>query len=194
MSYIPLIQSYKTTPFMSPNEYYEYYKSSKKNNTINGKHICGCCDESIYQLVEKPLEVQINGIKNKGVKNILQCNNVTELDENGKEIIMWCVDYLLFNKKYPSKVFLKKNIDKDTVHKHKYLTIWSFIYDFLKIPKDSGYDYYVMMWLQWNNICDHGSAIRYAWFNTESANPYLNRKLPIKKEQTIQTWCENFED
>ncbi len=267
MSYVNLMQSYKTTPFMSANEYNEYYKSAnKKNNTINGKHICECCDDSIYGLAEKPLEVQINETKNKGVKNILQCNNVAELDENGKEIIIWCVDFLLFQKKYPNFNLVKKNanneekkyvytyeldykkcgsvfrhevkdfeefidslsqsslksiydgnvngsisyygideiknndlvtiIRKEEVktNKDKYLTLWSFIYDFLKIPKDSGYDYYLMMWLQWNNICDHGSAIRCAWFKDEQANPFYDRKLPIKKENAIMNWCENFED
>ncbi len=239
--------------------------SNDYDKRLDRGHICACCDDCIYELVKKPFEVQINETKNKGLKNILENNSVSKLNENGKEIIIWCVDFLLFKQKYPDFNFIKNNtsIEKKYIYtykldfekcgstfrhkakdfeefidslsqsnlqsiydgnvngsisyygldeiknndlvtiirkelveksKDKYIVLWSFICDFLQIKKDSGYDYYLMMWLQWNKICDHGSAIRCAWFNNESDNPYANRKLPLKKEKAIRNWCENFDD
>jgi hypothetical protein len=88
--------------------------------------------------------------------------------------------------------FRKEN--QNQFHKNKYITIWSFIYNFLQIEKDSGYDYWLLSFLEQNKIIDHGSAIRCGWFNNDERNPYFERILTEERKQQIIEWATNAPD
>ena len=129
---------------------------------------------------------------NVGMKNIIQCSKVKDLDEDGIELVEWCVDFLLFNKL--DIEFPKKNLENCHYHKTKYITLWSFIYDFLKIPKNSGFDYCLMEFLYYNAIVEYGIAIRCGYFCDEPYNPYYHRVLSEEIKNKIISWAENAED
>jgi hypothetical protein len=138
------------------------------------------------------LEDMLQLTDNVGIKNIIQSSKVKDLNEDGVKLVEWCVDFLLFNKLHIE--FPKKNPENCHYHKTKYIALWSFIYDFLKISKNSGFDYCLMVFLEKNNILEYGCAIRCAWFNDEPDNPYYGRVLHEERKNIIINWAENAED
>jgi len=56
---------------------------------------------------------------------------------------------------------------------------------FLNIPQNSGYDYYVMSFLDWNGVCEHGSGIRCAWLADD-----MGRKLSDDRRKIIKEWAD----
>jgi hypothetical protein len=137
------------------------------------RRFCECCDVSVFKLIKKPLQEQLDGTDNLGVKSMLQCIQYDELDEHGKELFDWCIDFLIFY--------------KSLEHSDKYIALWSFVYDFLKIPQHSGYDYYVMSFLEWNGVCEHGSGIRCAWLADD-----MGRKLSDDRRKIIKEWADKI--
>jgi hypothetical protein len=154
-----------------------------------GRDFCGCCDDSVYKLDAKSLEDQLSGTDNEGVKEVLQAYNLeTELGLKGRELINWCLDFLLF-KRVHKEDFLKSQVHPGDVHRTKYITIWSFIYNFLGIPQNSGYDYWLMSVLQWEGYMMHGSGIRCGW-----ADKIPDRELSLEREAAILKWCQECPD
>lgn len=52
-----------------------------------------------------------------------------------------------------------------------------------------------MSWLDWNKICEHGSGIRCAWFEShDERNPYRNRILTEERKNIIIEWATNAPD
>lgn len=51
-----------------------------------------------------------------------------------------------------------------------------------------------MNFLDWNYICEHGSGIRCAWFNTSESNPYYNRILSDEMKNSVIDWANNAND
>lgn len=125
------------------------------------------------------------------MKNIMKCETglIENLGDKGIELVDWCVDFLLFNKDHPR--FPKK--DQSGTHKEKYITIWSFVYDFLKIGKDTGYDYWLLTFLEWNNLLEHGCAIRCGWYNNAD-HYYKDRVLADERKNIIIEWAANAPD
>lgn len=152
---------------------------------MNRFEICGCCDDSLTILMDKPLKEQMDGTTNPGIKNLLENKSLNTINEDGRYIVDWCADYLIYL------------IDNDPPG---YFTIWRFVCDFFNIKKNSGYDYYIMQWLDWNEIMDHGSGIRSGWFNDWGwkidieknkmyiTNPYIHRELTNERKQEIENW------
>src|SRR5438477_403480 len=109
--------------------------------------ICGCSDDSVFELLKKNREELMDGIDNLGLKNIIGMKGAKyeELNENGKELVEMCVDFLIYEKQrgYCGT---------------KYIALWSFIYECLKIPQNSGYDYYLMNYLDHIGLIEHGSG------------------------------------
>lgn len=147
------------------------------------KYLCGCCNESLFELCKLPLQDRINGTENINMKNILQCDNIVDLDNESKKMIDLCVDFLLF---------CENITDYNVDFRNKYISIWRFIVDYLGIMKNSGYDYYLMMYLEWNLICEHGSGIRCAWFSKDESNPYYGRVLSEELKNEFIVWCNNL--
>ena len=143
--------------------------------------ICGCCDGSLNELCKLDLKERINGTDNVGMKNILENMKCANLNEDGKKLVEWCVDFLLYHKSTNEIIETKSKV---------FVCLWYFVVDFLKFEKNSGYDYYLMMYLEWNNICDHGCAIRCAWFNNSEENPYFERELTDERKDEIKKWIE----
>ena len=129
------------------------------------------------------------------------------IGSNGKILVEWCVDFLIYKTDVDGNkidtLSLKSNakelreLNKKSVgfkHLNKYITIWSFIYDFLKINKDSGYDYWLMNMLEWYDIMEHGSGIRCGWFNSDKKNIYKDRILTQERIEKIEKWIVNTPD
>lgn len=161
---------------------------------------CECCDFSVHTLNSLSLGKQIQKTKNLGMKNLLAKKKLLDeqkkdinlnliewfksnLNQNGLDLIEWCVDFLIF---YTSFI---KEMHRD--YKNKYITIWSFIYDFLKIPENSGYDYWLLSFLEYNNIMNHGCAIRCGNFLDSDINPYYGRTLSEDRKTIILEWINN---
>lgn len=141
--------------------------------------ICSCCDTSAYTLNAMPLKDRIESTMNLGMKNILSEPKCENLTPEGLELVLWCVDFLLYN----------KNNDYDTK-----LSIWEFIYGFLGFEKNSGYDYWLMCYLEHLGIMEHGCGIRCGWFCSNESNPYFNRSLSDDRKNKILKWSESFSD
>ncbi len=167
---------------------YNIHNRFKMNLSMETKYeICGCCDDSLTILMDKPLKEQLDGTTNPGIKNLLENKSLDTINEDGRYIVEWCVDYLIFL------------IDNDPPG---YFTIWRFVCEFFNIKSDSGYDYYIMSWLEWNDIMEHGSAIRCGnfkdWgFENEKyiTNPYIHKihwKLTPERKQEIEIWYSNL--
>ncbi len=152
--------------------------------------LCGCCDDSVFKLAKMNKESRLALTDNLGMKNILTASKITDLDSHGLELIEWCVDFLLFNQL--GMEFLKK--DQNQIHKDKYITIWSFVHNFLQIPKDSGFDYWLMSFIEHIGVMEHGSAIRCGWFNRSEFNPYFTRVLSQERKNQIIKWALNAPD
>jgi len=150
---------------------------------------CGCCDDSVKELAKLTLEQRLQGTDNEGMKEVLVADNMANLGPKGLELVNWCIDFLLFGDLGRNFDFLKT--DQSGPHRSKYITIWSFVYDFLKIPKDSGYDYWLLSFLEWSNIMEHGSGIRCGWLNS---NFKPRRALSKERRDTIFNWATNAPD
>ena len=163
--------------------------------------------KNYYKYFKKTLENKIDGTDNKGIKEIIHykysyqnkrqhsnasiCFNM--LEKNGLEIIEWCVDFLLFKKL--GIEFKKTPINTSNIfHKNKFIEIWSFIYDFLKIDKHSGYDYELMSFLVYTNIMTYDISIRYGKLSDFEDNYFLNRVLSEERTNILIEWATNASD
>lgn len=168
--------------------------------------------KNIYEYSKKTFAQKLDDTNNKGLREIICYRysrenknaktkkhniNITVsfelIGKNGLDIIEWCVDFLLFKKLDIN--FEKKNIDtKYVFHKYKFIEIWSFIYDFLKIEKHSGYDYELMSFLVYSNIMVYDISMRYGKFSNFEDNHYLNRELPEERKKLLLDWATNSPD
>jgi len=156
--------------------------------------VCECSDDSIFVIARKPLEEKLSGTNNKGMKDIMSCKTekLEDLGSDGKELIDKCVEFLLFHKNENTS-FLKTN--QNQIHTSKYITIWSFIYDYLKIPQNSGYDYWLMNYLDHIGVMEHGSAIRCGWYDVpETEHMYSGFVLSEDAKNNIINWANNCDD
>lgn len=150
---------------------------------------CDCCDSSVYDLANMSLEERLNGTDNEGMRDVLRATSLSDLGDKGKQLVDWCIDFLIFARKDID--FPKKNPENHSFHRNKYICIWSFIYNFLGIPQDSGYDYWLLSFLEWNGLMEHGSGIRCGWL----AYPEdIDRKLTEDRENEIIKWGNNCPD
>ena len=150
----------------------------------------GTPDDTYYYFRNNKRDTIMANTESQGIKDILSFNPEQCLDllsQEGKNIIDSCIDFLLFNQDYPR--FLKKN--QHDFHKEKYISIWSFIRDFLKI--EDKYDYYLMNFLEWYDLMDHGGGIRNGWINSDRKY-YQDRILSEKRKQEITEWGTNAPD
>ncbi len=166
--------------------YKNIYEYSKKTFTQK-------FDETTHQGI-KDIICYRYSLDNKIKKNKINidlCFNLIE--KNGLDLIEWCVDFLLF--KSLDIEFKKKEINKKYFFdKNKYIEIWSFIYDFLKIDKHSGYDYELMSFLVYSNIMVYDISMRYGKFSHFEDNYFLNRELSEERKNILFEWATNAAD
>lgn len=153
---------------------------------------CGCSHDSVFILAKKPIDERLNGTDNLGMKDIINCknNDIKNLGADGLKLVELCVDFLIFDKENVS--FPKRA--PNSFHSNKYITLWSFIYSYIGLQQNGGYDYWLMNFLEYNNICDHGSGIRCAWFNDNENNSYYGRILSDEVKQSIFNWATDADD
>lgn len=72
-------------------------------------NFCGCCDDSVKRLQDLSLEDRIQDTDNEGMKEILQTTNMDDLKSNGKELVNWCIDFLIYSRSRRS--FPKSNFN-----------------------------------------------------------------------------------
>lgn len=154
--------------------------------------LCNCSDNSVYQLAGKSIDDRSNGTDNLGMKDIINCknNDIKNLGPDGLKLVELCADFLIFDKENMN--FPKRQTN--SIHKNKYIALWSFIYSYIGLQKNGGYDYWLMNFLEHVNICEHGSGIRCAWFNDNESNPYYGRVLSDEVRQSIIEWATNADD
>lgn len=160
------------------------------NKNDKSVRFCGCCHDSVFKLAKMDLESRLALTDNLGIKNIVIANELSDLDTHGLELVEWCVDFLLFNQlemNFPKK-------DQNQFHKEKYINLFSFVYGFLQIPKESGFDYWLMSFLNHVSIMDHGSSIRCGWYVDHEINPYFTRVLSEERKNKIIEWATNAPD
>ena len=168
--------------------------------------------KNIYDYSKKTFVQKLDETNNKGLRDIICCrysrqnkdiknrrNHVNIgvsfelIGKNGIELLEWCTDFLLFKELYVD--FEKKVVDpKYFFHKNKFIEIWSFIYDFLKIEKNSGYDYELMSFLVFSNIMVYDISMRYGKFSHFEDNYFLNRELSEERKNMLYEWATNAPD
>lgn len=202
------------------------YTSTMATNATTIQHFrfCGCCDDSVFKLSKQEPESIVNGTHYLGMKNIVQHRMLGELDEYGLHLVEWCFDFYNFLKIYedgdewnnenPHPIFVNKN--ENAYHKRKMVSIWKFVYGFLGIRQYCGYDYWLLCFLDWNCIVEHGSGIRCAWLSDLSypeifssriykddaskieqhkrlLEEFKNRALSTERHKTLYQWVDAYD-
>ena len=145
-------------------------------------HVCGCCDDSAYQ-VHASLCVLDNqclrhtmrrelhrlGVRPDVIAGMVEVFSVDLSNmppaSPGRSLVNACLHFLYWSrhKKFPRRVV------RNPFHVDKYITLWSFVYSFLGIPKNSGYDYLLMCYLERYDLMEHGGGIRCAYAHRKKA-------------------------
>ncbi len=151
--------------------------------------ICGCSDDSLIEIIEGNRTTD-HFLMECLIENMGDCvvkiKPYDELSQQSKDLIEWCIDFLAYQKEFRDAHFPKQ---LDGYHKNKYITLWSFIYGFLRIEKNGGIDYLLMNLLDWYDFSEHGSGIRCSWLDYK-----INRKCPEERVKIITNWASNTTD
>lgn len=109
---------------------------------------CGCSDDSVLVLWKMSSSERSDGAPNIGARQIVECDSrlLQDLGPAGTDMVEWCKQFLFL-----------------TTDDMEGPTLADFVWDFLKMPRDSGYDYWLMNFLEWNGITEHGIGIRTSW-------------------------------
>lgn len=78
-------------------------------------------------------------------------------DKNAMEV-QYCLDFLIMANNGEFDNYLNRTMPK-------YITLWSMIYGFIGIRKNSGFDYLLMNYLDHMEYIEYGSGIRCAWLD-----------------------------
>ena len=159
-------------------------------------NVCGCSDNSIYFLFMKSESERIRLIDERqivggepffaesirlGLKEIVKdgCIDYINLNLHGKELVCWCIDFLKYEKKM-----------RDT-NKTEYITLFRFVCKFLNIKADSGYDYWLMNYLENMHFIEHGIAIRCAWIYDPNGI-FSDRKISEERACLFDEWIKQY--
>jgi hypothetical protein len=153
------------------------------NNYMSGVYIrklkiCGCCEDEIYELLQN-IETNKKNAPHPGFTQLIDGVPYSDLDDKAKYLIDNCIDFLAW----------KDDPLTCPQNSGKYITLWSFIYSYLGIDKDSGYDYIIMCYMDTYGIIGHGCAIRCSWLEHgmgRKSSDYMEKHLEFRK------WHENF--
>ncbi len=127
--------------------------------------ICACCDDDAIILMRRisPLEgedlMQTLGTDlsylpeptRTGLIDIVT-HDPTNLGMEGKVLIKMCLHFLLYQRQFRE--------EHNTIAPS---TIWSFICSYLGVKRNSGYDYFIMCYLDHFDFMEHGCGIRCGW-------------------------------
>lgn len=151
--------------------------------------ICGCSEDmeenpctaptSFLDKLNKCIDFKKKSYGVLGCKHPL----LSELpDDKDVDEVQYCLDFLQL-----------KSDDKfkDKYCKDKYITIYSFIYGYLRIT-DEHYQYLLMNYLDNMGYMEHGSAIRCGWMNTDS--PVYPRIIDSEIVDSITSWISKADN
>lgn len=118
--------------------------------------ICDCSENSVYELLEHPIEEILENCENIDLQNIIKSIYYeTELNDS-IALLDYCEAYLMLH-----TLDLIKNCSSVLVFVNKFLNI------------KPGYDYILLNYLDNRNIMEHGISIRNGW---SCNNSYYNDK------------------
>lgn len=173
---------------------------------MNGTMMCDCSEDGAFHLSKMSGEDRVNGTRHVGMKQIvaLPCElhdygKFKDLGPEGRDLVNWCVDFLQLKKRldcngeannFPKYFYEKGRGWFFVKSRNDDITISSFIRFFLKI--EDGYDYWLMNFLNWNGFMEHGTAIRFGWYNRNHCKGKKYRRH-VKKERkrAIFSWIES---
>lgn len=126
---------------------------------INGFRVCFCCDDSMVRLAalnheHRLEELEKIHIKKEYVKEDLQSMIREDSYEKPLRIVEECCEFLACKKFLQSDASLLCFITKD-----------------LGIQLDSGFDYWLMSYLTWEGLTEHGSSLRCSWLERTDGVP-----------------------
>jgi len=172
-----------------------------------GTNFCACSGNSLFELLKKSPEQIQNGTRHIGMKQIVslpfQLDNygkINDLGPEGKDLVNWCIDFLQLEKRkdkdgksdmYFQKHFYEKEHGWFKIHSAQYhIGLYEFIRFFLKI--ESGYDFFLLNFLEWNRITEHGFNIRGSWLSIHYKPPKTRRHVKKERKHAIFEWVENI--
>lgn len=175
-------------------------------NHQNGTFMCDCSSDKTFELTRMSVEERVNGTSSIGMKQIValpfEMNNYgkfKDIGPEGMDLVNWCIDFLQLKSRKDrhgdSTSFPKYFYEKEkgwflVKSPNDYITISSFIRFFLKI--EDGYDHWLMNFLDWNKVMEHGSSIRSGWYNRNHFKGYkFRRHVKKERKRAILNWIEN---
>lgn len=93
--------------------------------------------------------------------------SLDEIGEKERELVEWCVDFLLIDKDIPEPI----------------ACLHDFITDFLGIESEI-----LLSFLDENEITEFGGSIICSWFNNCKVNPYYGRVVSSERREKIKNW------
>lgn len=146
-----------------------------------GRKFCGCCGDADAILTKTQLFEDVN---NDALFNIINNYGFCDLNDDGKKMVLMCLYFLYLEKEDEEYVRGRKTRKGPTPCGHihdAYIALWSFIYDYLKVTND--YDYWLMNWLDWNLLIEHGSGIRCSWLSGDGRELIVDNIDLVKLER-----------
>lgn len=139
---------------------------------MNDISICGCCSDSITVLYHKlknmtkdeiPIYVREEIKKTSPDASEDTINGIIDIILNppsalSTELFKNCINFLFYSK-----------LDKTDC------TIWVFLEKYLKININTGFDYFILCYLDTHQYMEHGSGIRCGWINFDVNDDYVKQ-------------------
>lgn len=131
--------------------------------------MCDCSEDTVFDLCRTSKQERVDGTANIGMKQIVSLpysnsdyGQVKDLGPEGKDLVRKCHDFLQLKyeqEKLRNSLEWREYWPKLDVVKTMNINI--FIQKVLGI--EDGYEYWLMNFLEWNNLMEHGSGIRCGW-------------------------------
>ncbi len=152
---------------------------------------CGCFDLTFGELTAdagSPWSFLLDSFKRRGEsppRGLFRPSTFADLNAPAKDLLQWCLDFLLYRRDSNNEDFPMRGTTQ--THKNKYVTVWTFLCDFLHVDKKFGY--LVLSMLEHYKFINHGSGIRCPWIVG-----FDDRSCPADRVRQIRDWATNAPD
>jgi len=145
-------------------------------------NMCKCSHEEVIKLCKmSKKERVVDGTSHPGMKQIVSLpyfksnfGKVEDLGPEGKELVQTCLEFLQL---MDEKTTLRNSLEwRDYWTKLECTNFHRFIFTTLGIKED-GYDFWLLNFLEWNSLIEHGSTI---------ANCWIKKNILLTNEKQIQ--------
>jgi len=155
-------------------------------------YICDCCGDSISELYNELTMINNKQLEERVRKNLadkspkfkyvdgmidMLTNYPDNLTKEGKFLFDILIDYLQIKDEF-------FRIGHDNIP-----SLWDFVMDYLHLSCNSGYDYFLMCYLDTYKIIEHGSGIRCSWLVKEWQ---MSRTISEQNRIDITTWIDGI--